>query len=124
MKHEGLLILSVSPVASLRHAREEHLRRAGYRVLSAGSTGYAMAMMARRKFDLMVFEALPGSERDSLVAAFKSWHPLSPVLAIGTERARLVDDCLQPTLEPAVLLRRVSALLSGAPQQIPRAAGF
>lgn len=123
MKQQGLRILSVCPVASLRRAREEELRDAGYRVWSAGSTGYAMAMMARRQFDLMVCDALPGTERDHLVAAFKTWHPFSPVLAIGTERARLVDDCLQPAVEPAILLRRVSALLSGAPE-LPRAAGF
>jgi DNA-binding response OmpR family regulator len=121
--HQGLNILSVSPDPNARHVRDVFLRAAGYHVLSASSTGHAMSLMVRRECDLMlVCHAVSREDRGHLVAAFKTWHPLSRVLVIGDERERLVDDCLHSSREPADLLPRVSALLSGMTERIPQPA--
>jgi DNA-binding NtrC family response regulator len=119
-------ILVVDDDLTFRLSTAELLRQDGHQVVVAGSGSEAFAILAERKFDLILVDLrMPGLDGLGLTEALRKWGEGAPILMIsgfGTVDAAVqalqlgADDFLTKPVEPDVLTARVASLLERRPR--------
>jgi DNA-binding NtrC family response regulator len=124
-------ILVVDDDLTFRLSTAELLRQDGHRVVAAASANEALAILAERKFDLILVDLrMPGVDGLGLTEALRKWGEGVPILMIsgfGTVDAAVqalqlgADDFLTKPVEPDVLTARVASLLERRPRTVTAA---
>jgi DNA-binding NtrC family response regulator len=119
-------VLVVDDDLTFRLSTAELLRQDGHQVVAAGSSSEALAILAERKFDLILLDLrMPGVDGLGLTEALRKWGEGTPILMIsgfGTVDAAVqalqlgADDFLTKPVEPDVLAARVASLLERRPR--------
>lgn len=117
-------ILLVEDTASMRTIYEAHLRRAGYRTLSAANAGEAMALFRQFTVSVVLLDLmLPDRDGIALLADLLDLRPATSVVVVAAERsvdravsairAGALDFLVKPVAE-ARLMEAVEAAHSAA----------
>jgi len=119
-------ILVVDDDLTFRLSTAELLRQDGHQVVVAASGSEASAVLADRKFDLILLDLrMPGLDGLRLTEALRKWGEGAPILMIsgfGTVDTAVqalqlgADDFLTKPVEPDVLTARVASLLERRPR--------
>jgi two-component system response regulator AtoC len=123
---EPAQILVVDDDLTFRVSTAELLRQDGYHVLTAESANEALAILAGRKFDLILLDLrMPGLDGLGLTEALRKWGEGTPILMIsgfGTVDAAVqalqlgADDFHTKPVEPDIFAARVASLLERRPR--------
>lgn len=108
-------ILSIGTDSDLLCTRNMVLQRAGYTVAAATDLPFAIDLLRRVWFDLVILcHAIPREKRERAVETIKQVQPAASVIALraGTEGLDAPVDATIESYNPESLLRSIADVLS------------
>jgi len=108
-------ILSIGTDCDLLCTRNLVLQRAGYTVAAATDMSFAIELLRRVWFDMVILcHAIPKEKREQAVESIKQVQPRASVIALrsGTESLNAPVDAIIESFNPENLVRSIADVLN------------